>query len=216
MPDRSQLWEYIRSNVALNQLTAFEENLFHRIACACGESEWMDGRPEAVKELLYPNRDVRVCQIKAALRALFSAGLLSTAKRDGQTFVRLTVWDWCLASHSSDSAAKKKKPSAPRPPMSRGLQERFDRFWKAYPRKVGKGAAEKKFAQIRPDAELTDKMIRAVEDAKRSAQWSRDGGQYIPHPATWLNQKRWEDEPPEPETPTVTLSSRGLEDWDEQ
>jgi hypothetical protein len=28
-----------------------------------------------------------------------------------------------------------------------------------------------------------------------SAEWTKDGGQFIPHPATWLNQKRWEDEP---------------------
>ena len=27
-----------------------------------------------------------------------------------------------------------------------------------------------------------------------SAQWQRDNGQYIPHPATWLNQGRWDDE----------------------
>ena len=37
-------------------------------------------------------------------------------------------------------------------------------------------------------------MIQAVEKQKQSTQWQRDGGQYIPHPATWLNQERWEDE----------------------
>ena len=39
-------------------------------------------------------------------------------------------------------------------------------------------------------------MIDAVEKQKKTDQWTRDGGQYIPHPATWLNQRRWEDEIP--------------------
>ena len=39
-----------------------------------------------------------------------------------------------------------------------------------------------------------DVLIDAIEKHKQSAQWQKDGGQYIPHPATWLNQQRWEDE----------------------
>ena len=39
-------------------------------------------------------------------------------------------------------------------------------------------------------------MIRAVEAQKNTPQWVRDGGQYIPHPSTWLNQERWRDELP--------------------
>lgn len=68
----------------------------------------------------------------------------------------------------------------------------FDRFWSAYPRKVGKGEARKAFAKIK--GVPVDTMIQAVEKQKQSTQWQRDGGQYIPHPATWLNQERWEDE----------------------
>ena len=37
-------------------------------------------------------------------------------------------------------------------------------------------------------------LLDAVEAQKRSPQWTRDGGQFIPYPATWLNQRRWEDE----------------------
>ncbi len=92
------------------------------------------------------------------------------------------------------------------------IQKRFDRFWKVYPKKVGKGAAEKAFAKYKPTEELTETMIKAVEAAKRSTAWLREGGQYIPNPATWLNQRRWEDELTE--APAVT-SSRRLEDWDE-
>lgn len=72
----------------------------------------------------------------------------------------------------------------------------FDRFWSAYPRKVAKPAARKKFDSLNPDEQLLEKMILAVERQKQSDQWMKDGGQFIPHPATWLNQRRWEDETP--------------------
>lgn len=72
----------------------------------------------------------------------------------------------------------------------------FDRFWNAYPRKASKGQAEKAFARIAPDEQLVDRMCAAIERAKTSEQWRKDGGQFIQHPATWLNARGWEDEPP--------------------
>lgn len=72
--------------------------------------------------------------------------------------------------------------------------DRFARFWKAYPKKVGKGAAEKSFNRINPDDSLLETMITAVNTAKASAQWQKENGQFIPNPSTWLNQRRWEDE----------------------
>jgi uncharacterized protein YdaU (DUF1376 family) len=66
----------------------------------------------------------------------------------------------------------------------------FDRFWKAYPRKQNKGHAEKAWAKAIKLAD-PDQIISAVE---RSV-WNEDK-QFIPHPASWLNGKRWEDELP--------------------
>lgn len=74
----------------------------------------------------------------------------------------------------------------------------FDRFWAAYPRKVGKGAAVKSWARIKKPGEVLTTILAALKWQTRSEQWTRDGGQYIPHPATYLNQRRWEDEPPAP------------------
>lgn len=68
----------------------------------------------------------------------------------------------------------------------------FDVFWKAYPKKVGKGAAETSWARAKINGEF-DSVIAALEVQKQSAQWQKDGGQFIPNPSTWLNQKRWED-----------------------
>lgn len=68
----------------------------------------------------------------------------------------------------------------------------FDTFWKAYPHKVGKGAALKAWEKAKPNLEL---CLKAISWQKNSQQWVKDGGQFIPHPSTWINQKRWLDEP---------------------
>lgn len=74
------------------------------------------------------------------------------------------------------------------------MNKDFETFWKAYPKRVAKGAARKAFSKINPDDILFDKMIKAIELQSIQDEWRKNGGQYIPHPATWLNQERWDDE----------------------
>ena len=86
-------------------------------------------------------------------------------------------------------------PDAVEPVKKTDLQtERFDAFWKAYPRKVGKAAAVKAWKKIKPDADLFERILAAVEAAKASDNWTRENGRFIPHPTTGLNQGRWDDE----------------------
>ncbi|MBT9164689.1 MAG: hypothetical protein DDT23_00693 [candidate division WS2 bacterium] len=70
----------------------------------------------------------------------------------------------------------------------------FDLFWKTYPKKVNKAYAIKVWNKLKPSQELTNTIISAVEKAKKSVEWRKDKGQFIPHPSTYLNNKRWEDE----------------------
>lgn len=70
----------------------------------------------------------------------------------------------------------------------------FDAFWAAYPKKKAKEAARKAWAKIKPDETLGKVIIQAVEDTKKTTDWKKENGKYIPHPATYLNGKRWEDE----------------------
>lgn len=93
--------------------------------------------------------------------------------------------------------AKEKEPTKdkPRSPFKSKIQEaRFDEFWKAHPKKRSKGQAEKAWVKVSPDAELFAKMLDGLERAKKSRDWIKDGGQYIPYPSTWLNAKGWEDD----------------------
>lgn len=66
----------------------------------------------------------------------------------------------------------------------------FAEFWIAYPKKVGKGAAESAWKKRKPSLPI---VLSAIHAAKGSSAWLKDDGQFIPNPATWLNQKRWED-----------------------
>ena len=103
--------------------------------------------------------------------------------------------------------------ASPHKPPSRSdiIRERFARFWAEYPRKTGKGAAENSWMKLTPSEELTHAILASVCAHKRTEQWTRDGGQYIPYPATWLNQRRWEDEPESALEPEDQLDPDTLE-----
>jgi hypothetical protein len=68
--------------------------------------------------------------------------------------------------------------------------DRFDEFWKAYPRKVSKGAAEKAWNKIKPNDETVALMIKAISAQKLSEVEEK----FIPYPASWLNATKWLDE----------------------
>jgi hypothetical protein len=93
---------------------------------------------------------------------------------------------------------KKERNIKPKPISSSsddaGPVKPFDRFWNAYPRRVGKQAAQKAWAKIKPDAALVDQMLAAIVAQQAGADWRREGGEFIPHPASWLNGGRWLDE----------------------
>jgi hypothetical protein len=72
----------------------------------------------------------------------------------------------------------------------------FDRFWTAYPRKTAKPKALQAFVKLRPDEALLSAILAAIAVQATWEQWTKDGGQFIPHPATWLNGRRWEDQGP--------------------
>ena len=74
------------------------------------------------------------------------------------------------------------------------LDEDFDTFWEAYPKKADKQKALKAWQKLKPDKETLNAILAAVERHKQSdKQWQRDDGQYIPYPSTFLNGRRWED-----------------------
>ncbi|MBE6754344.1 MAG: hypothetical protein E7559_08370 [Ruminococcaceae bacterium] len=73
-------------------------------------------------------------------------------------------------------------------------ERRFEEFWEAYPRHVGRKKAEEAYRRLKPSEQLHRQILLAVYAASQSEQWQREGGRYIPHGATYINGRRWEDE----------------------
>lgn len=92
------------------------------------------------------------------------------------------------ADEISPAGKKKRKPKLT------AYSPDFEAFWKAYPRKSGKDAAWKAWQKRRHEIPALPELAAILARQSHCEQWQRDGGQFIPHPATWLNQGRWQDE----------------------
>ena len=102
------------------------------------------------------------------------------------------------ASFGTDESEKdKEKDMEQEEDKDKDVESMFAEFWSAYPRKDAKKSAHKVFLRILNDSDdpraLHAQILNAIALAKRSHQWQKDDGDFIPLPATWLNQERWED-----------------------
>lgn len=83
-----------------------------------------------------------------------------------------------------------KKRTTPHTPEG---DERFQLFWRAYPKKKSIATAYRAWTKINPSEQLTAEIVAAVQRAKTSIDWTKERGRFIPHPATWLNAQGWKD-----------------------
>jgi hypothetical protein len=70
----------------------------------------------------------------------------------------------------------------------------FNSFWNTYPKKIGKDAAWKAWVKRNGSLPEINIILTALEAQKKADAWTKDKGQFIPNPATWINQGRWMDE----------------------
>lgn len=122
-----------------------------------------------------------------------------------------------MRSHSERNATQDPIPNTHNPipktqkasSTAKADEELFAQFWEAYPRKEAKAKAKQAFAKHKPTPELVAAMVAALDAQKQSDQWRRDGGQFIPHATTWLNQERWNDEIAPPRSVAMPMSKSG-------
>lgn len=82
----------------------------------------------------------------------------------------------------TDKEKKKDKPSA------------FETFYAAYPKHEARKDAEAAFAKLNPSDELLATMLAAIAAKRQTHDWTKDGGKFVPLPATWIRAERWNDE----------------------
>lgn len=99
-------------------------------------------------------------------------------------------------SEPAETAPRAAKGGKPHPAE---IARAFAEFWPVYPRRVARGAAERAYAKALKGGASPATILLGVR--RFAEKVARDGteAQYIPHPATWLNATRWDDEP-EPAT----------------
>ena len=84
------------------------------------------------------------------------------------------------------------KETPSKPPASKPTPNQFDHFWEWYPRKVGKEAARKAWDKARTKTD----QLTIIEGLERyRLDPNLPAKEFIPHPSTWLNEGRWDDEP---------------------
>ena len=202
MPNRI-IKESICTSDTIDRLSWFDEVVFYRLIVNCDDYGRFDGRGAILKSRLFPLKGgMGERSVRDAVRRLQAAGLVICYQAEGRPYLQLTTWD----KHQQVRAKKSKYPAygggaaeMEDEPMQKqsnqaGLPELFARFWAAYPKKAAKARAEEAFCKIAPDEGLLERMLRAIARQKESREWKKERGQFIPYPATWLSQRRWEDE----------------------
>ena len=212
--------ESICDSERINQLTPIEEVTFYRLLVNADDYGCFDAREAVVKSRLFPLKDtMKLSEVGKILDRLAEVGLIVRYTKDGKPFLCVNKWgehqrlrvsrhkyptpdeaDCGTLRQLAASCGEKSLESESESEIESESEKRkaqdgwFEKFWSVYPRKVNKVGARKAFDRIRPDESLLGRIIAAVEKQRTSDQWTKDGGQFIPHPATWLNGHRWEDE----------------------
>lgn len=216
MPNRI-LKESIAKSEKISNLTDFQFRLWIHLITYVDDYGRGDARPAIIKGSCFPFRDRMTNKdIEKGLADLAGAGCVCLYKVDGKPYLYFPNWEQhqrvrtkvskCPAPDESNTCPQPAADCGDSPQSAARIQnteyriqntesesnaQAFERFWDVYPKKVGKKNAQKAFEKVKVDVQV---LIDAVERQKKSSQWCKDNGQYIPNPATWLNQERWLDE----------------------
>lgn len=117
--------------------------------------------------------------------------VIHTGVKSDERGVAAVTWEGC---HSCDTRIfiEPSRTNTPLPPE--GGATGFDRILAAYPNRANVAKAERRWRRLRPDADLQQRMLAAIEAQSRTPKWRRDGGAFVPELATWLRNAGWRDE----------------------
>lgn len=111
-----------------------------------------------------------------------------------------------------ETEKESKNDTPPKPPQGGGVgpepeePDGFAAFWEAWPphkRKAARAQCAARWRGIDPDADTQAVILKHLEACRTSWDWTKNAGEYIPAPLVYLNQRRWEAEPPGAAPPTA-------------
>ena len=220
MPNRI-IKDSIRTSKSVNTMTDFQFRLWTYLLTYVDDYGRGSADPELLKGFVFPRRKgVTEATIEKSLQELANIGSILLYDVDGESYFCFPNW----ADHQRIQTKKSRFPSPddgtlkkvtvshgesplesnpiqsesnpnpntnPNPNARETRGAAFEKFWSAYPRKEGKQKARSAFEKVTVSLDV---LLIALEAQKKSSQWTKDNGQFIPHAATWLNGKRWEDQ----------------------
>jgi len=159
--------------------------------------EFIFGRRKASKDLKMHESSIQRC-----VYALVNSKNISV--KSNNKFSIITIINWHLYQQDQNKieqqANNKRTTSEHRQECkelkNNNISANFKKFWSVYPKKRSKGQAEKTFLKLSLNNNFPsiNILIDAIERQKKSIEWKKDNGQFIPYPSSWLNAKGWEDE----------------------
>ncbi len=212
-----RLWGWANDNLADGHARSVTPQWVNSFVCTPGfaeamlEAGWLALRNGSI---FFPNFDVWNSQ--SGKKRILSAKRKGKQRHADVTKMSRSQRDKSVTREEKRREEKKEEPPTPASGGSTGGKRKktaseehphFARFWATYPRHTARDKAAESFAKIDPDDAMFAVILAAIDAQKRWDQWTKDDGRFIPHPATWLNQKRWLDEPPERLRPTGPATS---------
>ena len=207
-------------NEILGDLPPLTRLLFIGLWTIADREGRLEDKPRRIKKILLGYDDVDADGVDKMLQSLHDTGFIFRYSIDGNNYIQIVNFLKHQNPHIREKASEIPPPDGDddgepdKRPKKSLLEQRFDEFWAAYPKKVGKKAAWNAWKKVKPDTELFDKIMTAIGRAKATWQWQRENGRYIPNPKTWLNEGRWDDE--YEEGPTNGLNSKHFDGHNQQ
>lgn len=226
-------------NDILGSLQPLTRLLFIGLWCIADREGRLEDRPRKIKKTLLGYDDVNTEETDGMLQQLHDNGFIIRYSVEDNNYIQIvnftkhqnphmkekdseipppagfepnaptmhgasTVQAPC--NNEDDTRAAQREPTE-KPP---GIQElRFNEFWEEYPKKRAKEYARKAWMKLKPTEVLFNKIMTSVRAAKTSVDWTKDNGQFIPNPASWLNGGRWEDDLEQVSEAATVQSRRG-------
>lgn len=198
-------------NEKLGELKPINRLAFIALWTVCDFKGCLEYRPKRLKVQLLPYDD---CDIKEIINNLVDSEFIQIYSVEDQDYIKILNFEKHQNPHKNEKEAGSDIPDIDGTktdnigtsradslllipdsfnPLTESIEKDFNEFWLSYPKKTGKEAARKAWNKTRPNITI---VLNALAWQKESKQWFEKGGQFIPNPATWINQHRWDDEMP--------------------
>jgi hypothetical protein len=203
--------KYADTRIRAGKLGEFAQSLYPLLVANSDDYGRMAGDAFTVKFAMFPTSPRCEADFNEALDAMHASGLIVRYAVDGKQIVQIVDFDrgqpnlhkrslshlpefsGKLPELPSQSNLTKPNSIEPNSTALRAV-DGFSDFWDLYPKKKSRVDAEKAWRKLAPSPELSQRIKAAVAVQLGSEDWRKEGGKFIPYPASWLNGRRWEDE----------------------